>query len=266
MFDLVFGTIDSLIAFLPLWLRVCLWGFGLGGGSMLMYGWLSDQERIADVKEDVEVARQKMQRYDGEEFGPLLEMVKESLGLSVKQLKIMLGPTLAAGIPILGLLIWMEGAYTHKFPEPGAQIKAVVEPAGALEEQEPTAAWRPDGAVAPLDDQQDDPADEQASVELTWPSDDATVRLVETGSDRPLVTLPTPAPSARITRKSWSHWFFPNPAGYLPADGPVDRVTIYLPTRTVLPFGPRWLQTWHVLFLTVLSFAALGVKVGFDID
>ena len=265
MFDLVFGTIDSLLAFLPLWLRVTLWGFGLGGGSMLMYGWLSDQERIAEVKEDVEVARQKMQGYDGEEFGPLLEMVKESLGLSVKQLKIMLGPTLAAGIPILGLLIWMEGAYTHKFPEPGAQIKAVVEPAGALQDEDPAATWQPSGAVAPLDGEQRE-EEGAASVELTWPSADATVQLVETGSDRPLITLPTKVPRARITQKSWSHWFFPNPAGYLPADGPVDRVTIYLPTRTVLPFGPHWLQTWHVLFLFVLSVAALGVKVGFDID
>ena len=257
MFDLLFGTIDSLIAFLPLWLRVTLWGLVMGGGSMLMYGWLSPQDEISELKDEVEEARQKMQSYEGDEFEPVLEMAKESISLSLKQMRVMLGSTMAAGLPILAVLVWMEGAYTHTFPDPGQTVQATVRPADALEGDQPEAAWKPTSAVAEADDK---------GVELTWPADDGSVQLVATASGEPLVTLPTEAPRAHVPQKSWTHWFFANPAGYLPADGPVDRVTLHLPTRRALPFGPAWLHTWHFLFLVVLSVAAMVVKVAFDID
>ena len=69
-------------------------------------------------------------------------------------------------------------------------------------------------------------------------------------------------PRARLTRRSWWHDLFSNPAGYLPDRARVAVVSFGLPERRFLPFGPAWLQGWHALFLVVLSVAAVAVKYG----
>jgi len=253
MFGYLFGLVDQLFAFAPVWLRLTFWGFVYGAGTMLGYGWLSDQERISAIQEKVDEAQEHLRAYDGTDLGEVMSRARESIRLSFEQMKVMFGPAMAAGIPILLGLIWMEGAYSHKLPEPGAEIEAEIRPAG---DASGDWRWQPDSAVVERDGQ---------TVTLNWPSPDSPVTLVDGDGDE-LVTLPLEAARTHLTKHAWYHWLYTNPAGYLPDDASVASVHLELPRRTVLSFGPWWLRTWHVFFLTVLSVWALVVKVVFDID
>jgi len=258
MFQIVFAQLDSLAGFLPAWARISIWALVLGAVTMLLYARLSPQERIAEVKRELEEARRDLQNYTGSDFGPLVDKATRALSLALRQLRIMFLPTLVAAGPVIAALIWMEEDYKYELPDPGETVTASVEPAEALEGDPPEARWRPAAAVRPVD----------AGVELEWPSQSTSdpPRLVATDSDDPLVRLPLAAPRARVSRKSGWHWLFANPAGYLPASGPVDAVELDLPRRYVLPWGPGWMRTWHALFLVMLTISAVATKEGFDID
>lgn len=258
MFQILFTTIDGLMAFLPDWARISVWGLVLGAVTMLLYGWLSPQERIAEVKEKVEEARREMQEYTGKEFAPMWEKIKRTFRLTFRQLRIMLGPTLIAALPVILVLIWMEEDYKYELPEAESTVEATVQPPEALG-GDPEVEWYPDAHVEQVD---------TGTVKLKWPkpSWEDEPRLVETGSERALVNLPLTFPRATVSKQSVWHWFFANPAGYLPDDAPVASVRFDLPHRYVVPWGPNWLRTWHALFLVMLSISAVVVKVGFDID
>lgn len=256
MLEFLFGAIDSLLAFAPLWARLCIWAVLFGAGTMLAYARFSDQERIGRIKERVEEARDKLQSYDGTDFDVVASRTTRALRLSFKQLRVMLGPTVAAGLPILAAMIWMEGAYTYQLPDPGAEVEVYTNAAADADGLQ--RDWEPDSAVVGSSD---------VTATLRWPGpDDDPVRLVDTSSGRTLLELPIDEPRTVISQKSWTHWLYANPVGYLPDDGPVASVRLDLPHREVLPFGPSWLRTWHLFFMTVLSVAALGVKVAFGID
>lgn len=258
MFDVVLTFVDSLLAFIPVWGRVTLWGIVMGAGTMLMYGWISDQDEIGEIKERAEEARKEMQAYDGEEFEPIWTLAKRSLSLSFEQLKVMLGPTMAAGVPIILLLIWMEGAYTHQLPAEGEVVETTIAPAEAVTGDETGVFWSP--KATPVEG-------EKATMRIRWPGANAEdVALVDGDSGDELVTLPLEHPRPRLSKKSWDNWLFANPNGYLPQDGPVATVSFEFPLRHLVPFGPSWLRTWHALFLTILSAAAIIVKVAFGID
>jgi hypothetical protein len=57
-----------------------------------------------------------------------------------------------------------------------------------------------------------------------------------------------------------------NPAGYLPADAPVDEIVVNLPERSLFAGGPEWLRGWEAVFLPVLFIAALVYKSVRHID
>jgi len=259
MFEILFTWIDAFMYGLPDWARISVWGLVLGALTMLLYGWLSPQERIAEVKEKVEQARREMREYTGKEFGPLWEKTKRTFRLTFRQLWIMIGPTLLAALPVILVLIWMEEDYKYEMPDAESRIEATVQPPEALGGDDPKVEWRPAEDIRRTD---------TGSVELTWspPSGPDERRLVAIDSERALVVLPPAFPRRRIAKKSAWNWFFANPAGYLPDDAPVDSVYLGLPHRYVVPWGPDWLRTWHALFLMMLSISAVAVKVGFDID
>ena len=56
-----------------------------------------------------------------------------------------------------------------------------------------------------------------------------------------------------------------NPAGYIAADSPIERLTLALPTRTFLGFGPAWLDRGEVIFLIVVALTSVAIKLGFRI-
>ncbi|MFB6372684.1 MAG: hypothetical protein ABEN55_06140 [Bradymonadaceae bacterium] len=254
MFGYLFGFVDQLFAFAPVWLRLTIWGFIYGAGTMLGYGAFSDQERISEIGDKVDEAQEHLRAYDGTDLSEVMSRAKESIRLSFEQMKVMFGPAMAAGIPILLGLVWMGGAYTYQMPEPGTEIEAEIHPAA---DTSGDWSWQPDDAIVDRS---------KKTVTLKWPSADGNVRLVDTSDGETLLRLPPSHARATISKHAWHHWLYANPAGYLPADSPVASVHFELPHQTVLPWGPWWLSSWHVFFLTILSVWALIVKVAFGID
>lgn len=114
MLDLVFSPIDSALSFMPFWLRVSTWGLVLGAATMLIYKWLSPQEKITDIAERAAAARRQMQAYKGDDMSEVMGLVKRSLALSFEQMKFVIGPTLVAAAPVLVAMYWMEGAWAGK--------------------------------------------------------------------------------------------------------------------------------------------------------
>lgn len=114
MLDPLFSPIDGLLDFLPFWLKAATWGIALGASTMLLYGRLSSQDKIADISEESAEARRELQAYDGTDMSEVLRLAKRSLGLAFEQMKLVIGPTLIAAAPVLAAMWWMEGAWAGK--------------------------------------------------------------------------------------------------------------------------------------------------------
>jgi len=144
-------------------------------------------------------------------------------------------PTVLAAVPVLLGIAWLQAAYSYRLPDPGAPV--------AVE------YWTATGV---------EPAPESP---VAWPAASEPLTLRGPGGDV-LVTLPLTHPRARLTRRSWWHQVFHNPAGYLPEDARGAVGSLARPERQFLPVGPDWLRGWQALFLALLSVSAVAVKYG----
>ena len=122
MIGSIFAALDDALFFLPPWLRICLYGAVAGAGAMLLYGRLSPQERLEGIQRALADARARMHAYDGDEVKEIGKLVKASLGLSFKQIRLVLLPTLLAALPVLLAIAWLEASYSHTLPEPGTPV------------------------------------------------------------------------------------------------------------------------------------------------
>ena len=78
--------------------------------SMWLYKVTSPQARLADVVSRLKQTQQQVIALDGE-FDEAWPLIVESLQLSMKRLGMVIGPTLAAGLPVIAAMIWMDATY-----------------------------------------------------------------------------------------------------------------------------------------------------------
>lgn len=219
----LYETMDGLLAgVIPPVGRVIVWAFLGAGASMLLYWALSPQSRIADAKAGAQAARRALNEHDGDfdDAGPLIANLFRT---SFRHIGLVLPATLAASLPMLTLLVWLDTSYAHDLPGPGSAPAVTVTPANF------TGAWRDGG------------------IEIRSPSGD----VVQT------VELKAPVP--RVEKRHWWNALIGNPAGYLPDAGPVEAVSVALPQKSYLPVGPGWARTWLALFLPVLMAASFAI-------
>lgn len=220
----------ELLGFLPPLVRLLLWSVVAALLAMELYRLLSPQKRITAIKEEFQTAQRDLNSYDGP-FEGAWPLIKRVLGLAFKRIGLVLPATLAASLPLLMVIVWLEASYAYRFPTPQETV-AVEVPAegyGGRLESPPSAAPR-------------------AMV-----TDDSGSVVTE-------VILHAPIPMLH----KWRTWnlLLGNPAGYLPEDAPVDRLSLNLPRLEVLPLGPSWLRGWEpVFFVALLVFAFLLKKV-----
>jgi hypothetical protein len=231
--------IDALAALgLPSWLRLILWGATAAVVSMLAYRWLSPQESIRRGKEHLRKAQEKLNRFDGE-FAGAWHLMREMLASAFRQVGRVGLPAVAASLPLLFLLNWVSTTYGYDFPPAGEALLVRTEPDGFK------ARW-----VAP------DLTAEQAGYPLIVVSDQ---------NDRKVIEAPVAAPIPVIHKRQWWNVFFGNPLGYLPQEGPVDRIQAPLPRQQHLPFGPGWLRGWEFVFFASLVLVSVGLKTTLKI-
>jgi hypothetical protein len=231
-FDLpapLFDRLDSLVEVLPPAVRLMLWG-SLGAiVSMALYRWLSPQERISRGKAELAEARQRLDAHEGEfaEAGPL---VRGMLRAAVVQVGRVAGPAILASLPLLSLLAWMSTRYGH--------------------------AWPPFGSTPAIQTVPPLPATWVAEGEAANP------HILVAGNDRRVIAdVPLQAPVPVIHKRQWWNALLGNPAGYLPAQGAVERIRIDLPERQYLHFGPGWVRGWELAFFVPLLLVSVAIKV-----
>ena len=221
LFDLVDNRLQGI---LPPVVRLVLWAVVAAIASLAIYRWLSPQRRIAEIKAAALDARRRLNAHDGD-FDTALPLMRRSIALSLRHVGLALPAVLVASLPVLALLVWLEGAYGYSFPI-GHAPTVTVEPQGF------TAAWRA--------------TESGGEIALT------------DGQGAEVAQLTVDKPITRVEKRQWWNVLIGNPAGYLPAEAPVDGVTIALPERQYLPVGPAWLRSWLVVALAALLITSLA--------
>jgi hypothetical protein len=225
VFDLpapLFDFIDrSLLGALPPLARLILWAIAGAAVSLALYRLLSPQRRIAQAKAAALNARRRLNAHDGD-LESALPLMRQSMKAALRHVGLVFPAAIAASLPVLALLVWLDAAYGYQLPQDRQAPAVSVEPATY------SGQWRPNGSIEVRD---------QAGAEV------ARLTLAE--------------PITHIEKRQWWNVLIGNPAGYLPERGPIERVTIALPERQYLPVGPGWLRSWVPVALAALVIASL---------
>lgn len=237
LFDLpapLFAWLDGALArILPDLLRVILWGAVGGIVSMLLFRALSRQQRLGELKREQRVVRESLDGYDGP-MGEAWPLLGRMLGLSFRQVGLVLGPAIIASLPALSVIVWTSNEFGHRYPPARGSIQVSTLPDGLR------ADWSRDSSAP--------------GVEVR----DSDGELLEQ------VRLHAPVPV--IHKRQWWNALIANPAGYLPDTSPVERLEIALPELELVPFGPAWLRTWEGVFFTALLVCSLALKFALRIE
>jgi hypothetical protein len=218
----LFDLVDrNLLGVLPPLARLILWAIAAAILSLEIYRALSPQRRIAETKAAALEARRRLNAHDGD-LESAMPLMRRSMALALRHVGLVMPAALLASLPVLALLVWLDGAYGHDFPIGRA-------PTIAVEPQSFAAEWRPSGAGGEIE------LKDRHGAQVGY--------------------LMLEQPVTRVEKRHWWNVLIGNPAGYLPAQGPVEGVTIALPERHYLPVGPDWLRSWFAI-----AFAALLVS------
>jgi hypothetical protein len=248
LFDLpapLFSAIDGLLSFLPLLPRLLLWSVITAVLSMLLYWLCSAQAKVAAAKHRAISARREMAGYEGDEFGEMWPLAKESLAASGKHFLIVLVPAVLSSLPALTLIIWVSNNFSYNLPAAGTDISVQSSPALSLSGLEPDA-------------------DQAGHYTLIWPAAENPLILVSADSDS-LVALPLAAPVPMVHQRQWWNSLIGNPNGYLPAGTSIQDISFGLPRIQYLSFGPTWARSWELAYFFMLILCSLGIKVAFKI-
>lgn len=226
----IFSAADSALdSILPPVGRLIVWAALAALLSMELYRLLSPQAKIVQLRRDLQAAQKQLAGFDGE-FDEAWPLIGRTLKLAVERVFAVLPSAVAASLPILTLIVWLDDTYSHTLPPPGQPAQ--------IEVQQPfTGKWRdgsPDGGRP------------------------HAVVMAEDG--KVVVDKPIEAAIPVLHKRQWWNVLIGNPAGYLEGDAPIDRIAIDLPTAEVLAAGPAWLRGWQATFFVGLLIFALAVK------
>jgi hypothetical protein len=228
--------------------RVIAWACLMSVLVMALYRLISPQRKLAAIKADAAAARRKMADFDGE-FEELTPLIRRSLGLSLQQIAWILFPALLASLPLITCLMWLYSAYGFQAPAPGQPVSVAVSPTTEPIRAEPADA---------LDRSSD-------GWQIAWPGSGGSVNLLDR-HEAPIARLSGPPGSHVVEPFQWWNRLIGNPAGYIPAGSPVERLEFRLPARELLPIGPAWMRGWEMPFFLTLIIVSILIKVVFRIE
>jgi len=112
MISTLFNNVDAMMHSLPPTARLCVWAAVSGICSMLLYRRFSPQSELDGLISRIAENKKKMRDHEGS-FDEALALSKESLRLAMKRLTSVALPSLAAGVPVILVMLWMEKAYAQ---------------------------------------------------------------------------------------------------------------------------------------------------------
>lgn len=225
--------LDAQLTILPAGGRVALWGVLGACLSMTLYWAISPQSRFASIAGEEQRLKARL-RDVSLEMEEGLRHARRLLRLAIVRLALVLPSTAIAILPILCLGAWLQAYYAYDFPDGEQTVEIRLVPAGDME-----GRWIARGAAAQIDI-----VDRQGGI---------------------LQSVPVAVPVARIETRSWRDRLIGNPSGYLPENGPVQRIEIGLPRKQYLPWGPEWLRGWETIFVLSLLVVSLLIKFIFRV-
>ncbi len=251
LFDLpapFLAAVDQVLATaLPVSIRLVLWGVLCGWLTMLLYRRLSRQDAITELKARQKEQQEAISRFDGD-FSELMPLIRQTFFLGFRQLGLSIGPALLATIPVLFIVAWVATAFVYTAPEPGSVVTVTAEPARG------EMSWSPDA----------NPVTTDAGWLISWPSKGESIFLDLGGNER--LELSESELHGIIHQRKWWNWLIANPAGYIPQGTKVDSVTVELPTRQFLSFGPNWMRGSLFVFFTAFLLASIAFKLLLKIE
>ena len=238
---------NTLLGWLPVWVRVIAWSALASLISMLIYRFTSRQAALDEVKAEVLATRSQLQGFEGE-FKDLWPILKQNLGLAGRQLWLTFVPAMVASLPVLFILAWMANAFDAHEPVAGAPVPVTL--TAAEGRTLPPLSWHGDGKAVET---------APGNWDVTWPAAGRRMELVGVDGS-PVLTLPTAVPVRTVAQWEWWNRLIGNPGGYLASPGDIAAAHIGLPQPTVFPFGPDWLRGWLPTMLVVLMGMSLYLK------
>lgn len=218
---------DWLTPFLPSSAKLVLWA-ALGAFlGMELYRLLSPQKRIAEIKLAYARTQQSVADFEGE-FQEAWPLLRRMLALALQRVALVFPATIAASLPLLLVVVWLDSRYGDVYPPPDASVG--VDVSGDFK-----GRWVNGGNGVPH------------------------ARIVDrTGAA--IADVPVTQAVSVIQKWRWWNVLIGNPAGYLPDDLPFDRIDLGLPRQQVLAVGPAWLRGWEGIFFAATILVALMLK------
>lgn len=220
--------------------RVLVWALLCAVISMLLYRLLSPQTRIKQIKAEVKTAQKAMADDDGEDFGQGMRLARAQLGKSFKLVGFVIGPAVAASLPALAMIVWLDGHYGYRCPGPDHNVTITVDPEGTLIEQVGINPDARDGSCP-------------------------TVQIPGNVEGQSHIVAPAAAIPVMHHKVWWNH-LIGNPAGYLPDDTPITQLRFDLPAQEIIAMGPDWARGWELTFFVALLLGSLAIKKGLRIE
>ncbi len=239
-------ALDSLLQalHLPALVRVVGYAAACAWIGMRLYGRLSDQPRMTELREQIAQTQRALTAHDGT-FADLNVLIRRNLRLSLGQLGLTLRPALIASMPLLFVLPWLSNRFGVEPPRANTHVTVCVEPVAAA------GALHPADVLAP-------PVD--GCWQTVWPAGGSGLVFLDTRGAVEY-TLP-PAPRSDIVHKfTFYNWLIGNQDGYLPDSLPVDQIRLALDARALVPIGPAWVHGWEFCFFLVLIVVSVVFKL-----
>lgn len=220
---------DGLAQALPPWARLLVWAAIGAVLSMEVYRLLSPQKRIAGLRQQVRDAQRRMAEFDGE-FAEAWPHIRRTLGLALRRVGLVVPATLISALPLLVIIVWLDGRYGGTYPPPGVSIDVNV------------------------------PGDRWQGRWIAAAEGGPQVEILEADGSR-VAMVPVPHPVTVIHKRHWWNLLIANPAGYVPDHLPFERIKLAMPQQRFLPVGPEWMRGWEAPYFLALILFALSYKL-----
>jgi hypothetical protein len=246
------NSVDLAIAeFLPLAVRVALWGLFSGGVGMAVYALASSQASISRLKAETKQYRKQMIAVSMESYSEYSALAKQNLKTSLALLGKVLVPAVLSALPVLIIAGWMDAYHGYILPAaPGTvALTFVPDVSRAVQISPPEVARIERGAL------------------VIAPSDVHRATITVSADGKAIYSGDLfGAPASVVAKKGWINLIMPSVVGYLNSASPVDEIHLALPRKRLLNKVPSWAAGWEVPYFLNVFIAALVLKRLFNIQ
>ncbi|MFO1039498.1 MAG: hypothetical protein U1E45_21855 [Geminicoccaceae bacterium] len=240
---------DAMATVMPAWLRLVVFGILSGAVSMGLYSLLSNQEGIKAQKAKLQDIQRQL-KAAGDDLALTMSLSRQNLSIAFGLLGRSAVPAILSSLPIVFIIAWLAVHWGYQAPPEGTPVPVTLAPADVPVAVEPAGLLSGQGA----------------DLALQWPAPTTTLQILSGGTSLWTGTAEALASTGEVGRPRWYSSILGNPAGYLPADGPLDTFSVALPEQELLGFGPWWVRTWWFVYFLTVVIVSLAVKFIFKID